>query len=287
MLDANGLPGGGVQLVLKGYHGKKTCPKPARQVGCGCQPGLPGLDKDSGKELGGCGTWRISQTGAPWGLLFPARALPTARRGSFCLLSACGRGLRARSLKFSQQPVEPGPWAVSQAPVCHLARLYSSGSCLLKAYWAEKGFASHRRDRFSSSVDEKEARPCSAARGRGAGGVCCLPAWVLPAVELGVRPGTRGPPFSGQSLSLTAKAKASPPPRGAAGSAGTCSGTSVLGTCDLTPTAAGESAASPEFPGSSQGWERLFKTFCGQGEQEGKADSLSLDSGNCRCVEAR
>lgn len=55
MLDANELPGGGVQLVLKGYHGK-TCPKPAGQVGWGCQPGVPGLDKDSGKELGGWGT---------------------------------------------------------------------------------------------------------------------------------------------------------------------------------------------------------------------------------------
>lgn len=65
-----------MQLVLKGYH-EKTCPKPAGQGGWECQPGVPGLDKNSGKELGGWGTWRISQA---WAL----REIHGCASGSSC-----------------------------------------------------------------------------------------------------------------------------------------------------------------------------------------------------------
>lgn len=50
MLDANELPGGSVQLVLKGYH-EKTCPKPAGQVGWECQWGVPASTKIVVKNL--------------------------------------------------------------------------------------------------------------------------------------------------------------------------------------------------------------------------------------------
>lgn len=50
MLDANELPGGGVQLVLKGYH-EKTCPKPAGQVGWECQWEVPASTKIVVKNL--------------------------------------------------------------------------------------------------------------------------------------------------------------------------------------------------------------------------------------------